>query len=114
MQADVTAATSAAAASSTIYYSVDVFLGAVFVLFYAGTRFNTPATNRSSTTAGRYFVGLSVYCLAGICSYVLLVAFPNILEFVLFGQQMGNNAPTNKISLPFFVALRSEERRVGK
>ena len=105
MQVDINAANSATSASSAIYFSVDLILGAVFVLFYAGSRFNTPATNRSSTTAGRYFVGLSLYCLVGICFYLLLVAFPNFLEFALFGQQMGDNAPTNKISLPLFVAL---------
>ena len=94
-----------ASSTSTIYFSVDLVLGAVFVLFYAGTRFNTPSTNRSSTTAGRYFIGLFLYCLVGICAYVTLVAFPNVLEFALFGQQMGGDAPTNKISLPLFVAL---------
>lgn len=94
-----------AANTSTIYFSVDLVLGAVFVLFYAGSRFNTPSTNRSSTTAGRYFVGLFLYCLVGICAYVTLVAFPNVLDFALFGQQMGGSAPTSKISLPLFVAL---------
>jgi hypothetical protein len=105
MQADVTVTTSAAAASSTIYYSVDVFLGAVFVLFYAGTRFNTPATNRSSTTAGRYYVGLFLYCLVGIGLYMTLVTFPHLLNFSLYGQQIGGDAATSKISLPLFVAL---------
>ena len=104
MQANVIAASSAATAS-TIYFSVDLVLGAVFVLFYAGARFNTPSTNRSSTTAGRYFVGLFLYCLVGICFYVTLVAFPHLLDFALFGHQMGGNAPTSKISLPLFVAL---------
>ena len=94
-----------ASSASTIYSSVDLVLGAVFVLFYAGTRFNTPSTNRSSTTAGRYFVGLFLYCLVGICSYVTLVAFPHLLDFALFQQQMGGDAPTSKISLPLFVAL---------
>src|SRR6185295_12001665 len=104
MQANVIAASSAATAS-TIYFSVDLVLGAVFVLFYAGTRFNTPSTNRSSTTAGRYFVGLFLYCLVGICFYVTLVAFPHLLDFALFGHQMGSDTPTSKISLPLFVAL---------
>jgi len=105
MQVDITAASSAVSTTSTIYFSVDLLLGAVFVLFYAGTRFNTPSTNRSSTTAGRYFVGLFLYCLVGICSYVTLVAFPNLLNFALFQHQMGGDAPTSKISLPLFVAL---------
>jgi len=104
MQVDVTAASSAAT-TATIYFSVDLVLGAVFVLFYAGTRFNTPSTNRSSTTAGRYFVGLSLYCLVGICFYVTLVAFPNFLGFALFGHQMGGDIASSKISLPLFVAL---------
>ena len=105
MQVDISAASSVASTTSTLYFSVDLLLGAVFVLFYAGTRFNTPSTNRSSTTAGRYFVGLFLYCLVGICFYVTLVAFPNFLDFALFGQQMGGDAPTSSISLPLFVAL---------
>jgi hypothetical protein len=104
MQVDI-ATSSVASATNTIYYSVDLLLGAIFVLFYAGTRFNTPASNRSSTTAGRYFVGLVLYCLVGIASYLTLVSFPNLLDFTLYGHQMGGDAPTNKISLPLFVAL---------
>lgn len=105
MQADLTAVHSAASAGNTLYYSVDLLLGAVFVMFYAGTRFNTPATNRSSTTGGRYFVGLSLYCLVGIGIYLTLVAFPNLLDFTLYGHQIGGDPGRSKISLPLFVAL---------
>ena len=105
MSVDVSTVSSAASAGSAIYYSVDLFLGAIFVLFYAGTRFNTPATNRSSTTAGRYFVGLSLYCIAGLCLYITLVAFPNLLNFTMYGHQIGGDPAQGKISLPLFVAL---------
>ena len=34
---------------------IDTVLGGLFVLYYSGRRFNTPSTNRSSTTWGRFF-----------------------------------------------------------
>ena len=88
-----------------IYPFIDLVLGGVFVLFYAGTRFNTPTTNRSSTTAARYFLGLFLYCLVSISVYALLVVFPHLLGPAQLGQQIGTDSALNKISLPLFVAL---------
>ena len=90
---------------SHIYPFIDLVLGGVFVLFHSGTRFNTPSTNRSSTTAARYFMGLFLYCLVSISVYAMLVAFPHLLGFAQFGQQIGTDSSFNKISLPLFVAL---------
>jgi hypothetical protein len=95
----------AATTASNVYSSIDLVLGGVFVLFYSGSRFNTPATNRSSTTAGRYFVSLFLYCLAGISFYAMLVGFPHLLELSQYGQQIGSLPSSSKISLPLFVAL---------
>ena len=91
--------------ASNIYPFIDLVLGGVFVLFHSGTRFNTPTTNRSSTTAARYFMGLFLYCLVSIGVYALLVAFPHLLGFAQYGQQLGTDASFNRISLPLFVAL---------
>jgi hypothetical protein len=88
-----------------IYPYIDTALGGVFVLFYAATRFNTPATNRSSTTALRYFVGLFLYCVTGIGFYAFLVSFPSLLDFFMYGHTIPSDPVTSKISLPLFVAL---------
>jgi len=86
-----------------IYPYIDLILGGIFILAYSGARFNTPATNRSSTTAGRYFVGLILYCLASLSFYALLVGFPHLLSFMMYDHQIGSSP--SKISLPLLVAL---------
>jgi hypothetical protein len=95
--------TLANATTNSFYSSVDLFLGVMFVLFHAGARFNTPPSNRSSTTAARYFAGLFLYCLVTISIYALLVAFPHLLEFSLYKNAIGT-LPT-QVSLPLLVAL---------
>ena len=86
--------------------TLDLFLGAVFVLFYAGNRFNTPATNRSSTTAVRYFLGLFCYCVVGLVAYVSLVNFPHLLAFLLQGNEPAEGESWAKqLSSPLLVAL---------
>jgi hypothetical protein len=92
-----------ATSTGSIYPSIDLIVGGLFVLFHAGTRFNTPPSNRSSTTAARYFAGLFLYCLVSTGFYALLVSFPHLLEFGLYGNEIGT-AP-GKISLPLLVAL---------
>ena len=88
------------------YKTIDLILGGVFVLFYAGHRFNTPTTNRSSTTAVRYFVSLFFYCLVVIGFYAVLVYFPHLFTFVLQGDHAAVvPAWTKGISIPLLVAL---------
>ncbi|MCM3906060.1 MAG: hypothetical protein ND866_30620, partial [Pyrinomonadaceae bacterium] len=84
---------------------IDLVLGGVFILFYAAQRFNTPPTNRSSTTAGRYFVGLFSYCLVGVIFYATIVKFPHLLTFLMQGDE--NSVPewAKEISSPLLVAL---------
>ncbi|MEO8428340.1 MAG: hypothetical protein ABI651_14615 [Verrucomicrobiota bacterium] len=85
--------------------TIDVGLGAVFIVFYAAGRFNTPATNRSSTTAGRYFLALFCYCLVGLVFYTTLVQFPHLLAFVMQGNEASVDEWARQLSSPLLVAL---------
>ena len=49
---------------------INLIAGAIFIIVSASTRFNTPATNRSSTTAFRYYFGMLIY--RGRRTYLLL------------------------------------------
>jgi putative flippase GtrA len=60
----------------------DLAIGAVFVLISASSRFNTPPTNRSSTTALRYHTASLCYLLLGMALYFGLLCFPPIVEGV--------------------------------
>ena len=60
-------------------------VGAVFVLFHSASRFNTPSTNRSSTTFGRYSLALGLYCVAALATYALLVNSPYLVTFLANG-----------------------------
>lgn len=48
------------------YSLAEVLIAALFVLYYSWDRFNVPTTNRSSTTAFRYFSGAALYSGAGL------------------------------------------------
>lgn len=71
----------------------DFGIGAVFVLIAAASRFNTPPTNRCTTTALRYFVAGTCYVLVELGLYCLL----------LYG------APYLAIELGFFKAALPEK-----
>jgi hypothetical protein len=84
---------------------LDVVVGAVFVLFYSAQRFNTPSTNRSSTTWGRYLLGLCPYCLVAVATYLFLVEVgtPALVGFLGGGSLMPKlEAP---LSNPLLMAL---------
>src|SRR5688572_3171017 len=85
--------------------TVDLFLGAVFVLFYAANRFNTPATNRSSTTAVRYYLSLFCYCVVGLVAYISFVKFPHLLAFLMQGNDAVVEPWAKQLSSPLLVAL---------
>lgn len=56
-------------------------LGTFLVGLYASDRFNTPPTNRSSTTAARYYTAAGLYLCVAIGIYALfLFAFPQLLH----------------------------------
>ncbi len=85
--------------------TLDLLLGITFVLLYSGQRFNTPSTNRSSTTAGRFFLALGLYCVAALTAYFLLVKFLHLVT--LFGQGDPTDLPeyAKELSSPLLVAL---------
>jgi Na+/proline symporter len=55
--------------------NLDYFIGGVFVIVYAASRFNTPATNRSTTTWLRYHVASTIYFGVGLLLFGLLAAY---------------------------------------
>ena len=55
-------------------------------------RFRLPATNRSSTTALRYYSAATTYCLTGLALYVLLVFSPEAWKELARGMEAGSRA----------------------
>jgi hypothetical protein len=84
---------------------VDIIVGGLFVVFHASGRFNTPVTNRSSTSAGRYFLSLFCYWLVGLILYGVMVMFPHLLTLVLHGDQGAVEPWAQKLSNPLIAAL---------
>jgi hypothetical protein len=84
---------------------LDLAVGAVFVLFYTAHRFNTPSTNRSSTTAARYFLALGAYCIVGLGVYLALVQFPHLVTFLAQGETDDVPEYAKTLSSPLLVAL---------
>lgn len=85
----------------------DAFLSqavaAVFVLFYSLDRFNVPTTNRSSTTAFRYFTGASLYSSILLFLYYLLTRFQGLVPLVF--EQSTAPPYLKSLSSPFVAAL---------
>src|SRR5436189_2303831 len=44
-------------------------IGGLFIALYTYGRFNTPPTSRSSTTALRYYIGVTMYVLSALAVY---------------------------------------------
>ena len=65
---------------------LSVLVGLFFVLIYSWYRFHVPATNRSSTTAARYYMAAVAYTLWGASLYLLIVWGPDLLSTVLAGM----------------------------
>jgi hypothetical protein len=61
--------------SDTLLY----LLGMFCVLAYATERFNTPPTNKSTTTKIRYYAACSAYCGIGLAAYTLLIYSPDLI-----------------------------------
>lgn len=81
---------------------IDLIVGAIFTIVFAATRFNTPATNRSSTTAFRYYLGMLGYGGAILIFYFSLIGSPGFVSYVLKGTGMDLQVPK---SSPLSVAL---------
>lgn len=62
--------------SSSMLY---VLVGSVCIVAFGIERFNTPPTNRSSTTAHRYYLAATAYVAFGLVAYAFLVRFPTLL-----------------------------------
>ena len=84
---------------------VDVLIGAIFVVFFAADRFNTPSSNRSSTTAVRYYTAAIFYCVFALLLYSVVMKYPHLLQALQ--QQPGLEIPAwaQTLSAPLFVAL---------
>src|SRR5712691_427146 len=80
-------------------------LGGAFVLVFAFRRFNTPRTNRCSTTAARYYTSVTFYCLFALAVYSLLVGFPKLLDHVLDVSKTAMPDWAHHLSSPLLVAL---------
>ncbi|NIM99521.1 MAG: hypothetical protein GTO24_16050, partial [candidate division Zixibacteria bacterium] len=59
------------------------FLGILIIALYAVERFNTPPSNRASTTAARYYSAALAYVLIYLIFYYLLTKYPHLLKLVL-------------------------------
>ena len=91
-------------------FVLDHAVGAIFVVIYSVTRFNTPPTNRSSTTAGRYFLALFLYSIAALVTFVLLAEFPHLVRFLLGGDAAADSGTKlqgylQELSSPLVAAL---------
>ncbi len=84
---------------------VDLMIGALFVLFHSASRFNTPSTNRSSTTFGRYSLALGLYCVAALATYALLVHSPYLVTFLATGAPGDLPSYLQELSSPLVMAL---------
>ncbi|MCK5230081.1 MAG: hypothetical protein KAR13_07435 [Desulfobulbaceae bacterium] len=58
---------------------IELILGAVFLSVHAYDRFNTPPTNRASTTAVRYHTAAVTYFSIYLCIYYVLTKYPSLL-----------------------------------
>src|SRR5262245_1034054 len=74
--------------------SIDLVVGALLVLLAASDRFNTPLTNRSSTTAIRYHSAATTYYLIALAVYLLIATSPRsraILASIAPGAGSGSS-----------------------
>lgn len=77
--------------------NVQWLLGAFLVFVYAQSRFNTPPSNRSSTTNGRYYFAAFSYLLALSLLFILLggalTEFPDIMVLLNSGANGSKDIP---------------------
>ena len=78
-------------------------IGGIFVLVSAWSRFNTPSTNRSSTTFFRFASGLILYVAASLLFYSVLAFSQDVLQPML--QEIHPPKFVSSLSSPFVAAL---------
>jgi len=82
---------------------LEVAVGACFVLVYSLGRFSEPTTNRSSTTAFRYYSGAGIYSLAYLTVYAAFVRFQELIPELAKGTGFPDSS--HSLSSPFVAAL---------
>lgn len=87
-------------------YDPGLLLGALLIVIYATERFNTPRTNRASTTAGRYYSVATIYLLIYLLTFFVFSKYPHFLQLLIddaaIQEQMKQMDSTNT---PIFVAM---------
>jgi hypothetical protein len=86
------------------YEFASMAIGAFSVMFFSLARFNTPPTNRASTSAFRYWLAALLYSAAALLFYFILVFFPQAIRLVEPDAQ-GLPELINKLATPLGVAL---------
>ena len=80
---------------------VTVSLGLGLIAIYALERFNTPPSNRASTTAVRYYSAASAYILLYLLAYIILLNYPTLtnklIESAGDANKQLNNLPTTVV-----------------
>jgi hypothetical protein len=84
---------------------IEILLGCLFVLLHAVHRFNTPMTNRSSTTALRYYAATGTYGGLLITTYLVAVLSPLFVEFVKTGAHVNEEWAAHVVGQPLLIAL---------
>jgi hypothetical protein len=90
--------------------NLDYLIGGVFVIMYAASRFNTPATNRSTTTWVRYHVAATMYLGIGLLLFALLAAYQPFQTAVrhmlpVLGLEHDASEVVTRLSPPLLAAL---------
>ncbi|MDH5574699.1 MAG: hypothetical protein OEY80_04385 [Nitrospirota bacterium] len=85
--------------------NVELLFGEVLVLMQSATQFNTPATNRSSTTACRYYMAIGMYLFIMTVGYYLLATMPQLLSFTAVGGTESISEDMKNLSPPLLAAL---------
>jgi hypothetical protein len=87
-------------------HNTGIVVGIIFVSFYAWYRFQTPATNRSSTTIIRYYTAASIYTLWAIALYLALAWVPDVLDqAAVLGVDWVDRLAAFGLPYPLIVAL---------
>ena len=80
----------------------ELLIGCLFITFYAYGRYNTPPSNRSSTTFGRFTICWMLYTLVLLVIYWLFTVFaqvsPEIVSRLLSHAGMGGDSGTGALS----------------
>lgn len=74
--------------------TIELGVGLLIIFVYTYIQFNTPSTNRSSTTALRFHMAAFTYFLSYLLGFLIIAKFP---EIVTVGLKQNGDAATNSI-----------------